>query len=94
MEPYHKEENMTKTYAVFNPSKGEYTYTNSELETLDILANNALEFYLLHSHNLPISVVIENEDGSSTWEPFEKNINDFISTDSIKEKYINLLINK
>ena len=85
---------MTKKYAVLNPLKGDYTYTSSELETLDILANSALEFYLQNTHDAPISVVIENEDGSSTWEPFEKNINDFISTDSIKEKYINLLINK
>ena len=58
-------------YAVFNPINGEYTKFDNTENALDGVMKTALDFYMKHTHNQPISKVIVNEDGSETWMTFE-----------------------
>lgn len=61
---------MTVKYAIFNPSNGEYVFVNTEDEIEDKKREIAMEFYLLHTHNSPVSKITVNEDDSETWEAY------------------------
>jgi hypothetical protein len=59
---------MTITYKVLNPNIGQYV----DAETIELANTKAQEiawqFYLLQTHNSPISKVTINDDESETWE--------------------------
>lgn len=58
---------MTTKFSVINPMTGIYTDAATEQERDALLAKTAWEFFLAHTHNMPYSVVVVNEDGSETW---------------------------
>jgi len=57
---------MKIIYKVFNPQNGLYTDLSSIEECTQLFAKIAYEFYVTHTGNQPISIVIE-EDGVETW---------------------------
>lgn len=57
-------------YAILNPVKGEYVFVNTEDEIEDKKREIAMEFYLLHTHNSPVTKVIINQDNSEVWETY------------------------
>lgn len=59
---------MTLKYKLFNPNNGEYTEYISKEELAVGLAEAAYNLYLSYTHNSPYSVVIQNDDGSETWQ--------------------------
>ena len=58
---------MRTKFAVLNPIDGSYTQVTTEQERDVLLAQNAWNFFLSHTHNRPFSIVTINEDGSETW---------------------------
>ena len=58
---------MTTKFAILNPNTGVYTKVETEQEREKLLRETAMEFYLLHTHGVPYSVVTSNDDGSENW---------------------------
>ena len=57
---------MTKSYRVLNPITGEYQHANTLEECEQLVVDTAYNFYMLHVHDIPYSVV-EIEEGKETW---------------------------
>lgn len=55
-------------YGVFNPLNGETTLLNSKDEAMQLFWTRMLQFALPHFHNTPYVTIIQNEDGSETWQ--------------------------
>ena len=60
-------------YKILNPNTGEYTTVESTADIKALVEQYAMEFYLAHTHNSPVSQVTINEDGSETWSSFDVN---------------------
>ena len=58
---------MTIKYAILDPQNGGYVYVETEAEIEAKKAEMAMNFYLSHTHNAPVSVVEINEEGQETW---------------------------
>ncbi len=54
-------------YAVLNPMNGEYTKVCSKEEANNLLVQNVLEFYKLHSHIYAVTEIQVDESGNETW---------------------------
>lgn len=54
-------------YAVLNPLDGTYTFATDVQERDAIARQRAWDFYLLHVHGVPYSIVEVAEDGSEQW---------------------------
>ena len=65
---------MTTKYAILNPMTGTYSYAESEKAALSQMQNLALDFYLSHTHNAPISVITVNTTGDETWSAYTNPI--------------------
>lgn len=58
---------MTTRYALLNPANGSYELHDDLASLKAAMATNALEFFLLHTHGTPYSMVCDSPDGSETW---------------------------
>ena len=58
---------MTTRYAILDPQNGGYVYVNTEAEIEAKKAEMAMNFYLSHTHNAPVSVVETDEEGQEIW---------------------------
>ena len=58
---------MTIKYGIMSPQTGQYNYVEREDELFARMASAAMTFYLIHTHNSPISKIEVNEDGSEMW---------------------------
>jgi len=58
---------MTIKYAILDPQNGGYVYVETEAEIEAKKDEIAMNFYLSHTHNAPISVVETNDEGQETW---------------------------
>ena len=58
---------MTTKYAILDPQNGGYVYVETEAEIEAKKAEIAMNFYLSHTHNAPVSVVETNDEGQETW---------------------------
>jgi len=57
-----------KIYKVLNPQTGAYTDASTLLQCLNLVAENAYNFYLSHTHGAAFSIVnIDAETGAETW---------------------------
>lgn len=59
---------MEIKYAILNPSLGQYEYEPTLEAAFEKMRQLAIQFYMGHVHNSPISKVTINDDGSETWE--------------------------
>lgn len=58
---------MQTKYKILNPLTGQYDTFDTFDACADELGIRAWEFYLLHTHHNPYTVVEVNDDGSETW---------------------------
>lgn len=58
---------MTKSYRVFNPITGEYLHASTLEECEQLVVDTAYNFYMLHVHNTPYSVVEIQDAGKEVW---------------------------
>lgn len=58
---------MTTKYAILDPQNGGYVYVETEAEIEAKKAEMAMNFYLSHTHNAPVSTVETNDEGQETW---------------------------
>ena len=58
---------MQTKYKILNPVTGQYDTFDTFDACADELGIRAWEFYLLHTHHNPYTVVEINDDGSETW---------------------------
>ena len=58
-------------HAVLNPQNGEYTRFDTADEALTGAMQFALDLYMCHTHQQPITMVTKNEDETETWRTLE-----------------------
>lgn len=58
---------MTKNYRVLNPITGEYRHASTLEECEQLVVDTAYDFYMMHVHNIPFSVVEVTDDGKEIW---------------------------
>ena len=58
---------MQTKYKILNPMTGQYDTFDTFDDCANELGARAWEFYLLHTHYNPYTVVEVNDDGSETW---------------------------
>ena len=58
---------MIIKYAVLNPFNGQYTKVNSKEEAYNIVVQNILDFYKMHTHACDITKIQVDEEGNETW---------------------------
>lgn len=58
---------MTTKFAIINPATGTYEFVATKSELTETIATMAFEFFLLHTHGNPVSLVEVLEDGSEVW---------------------------
>lgn len=58
---------MTIKYAILDPQNGGYVYVETEAEIESKKAEMAMNLYLSHTHNAPVSTVETNDEGQETW---------------------------
>jgi len=58
---------MQTVYRISNPAQGLYIETDSIESAKEAMIKQALEFYLQHTHQNPISVVEIDDVGAETW---------------------------
>jgi hypothetical protein len=58
---------MQTVYKIFNPNTGTYVDADSVGSAKEMLAQQALEFYFMHTHQSPISIVEIDDNGIETW---------------------------
>lgn len=54
-------------YAALNPAIGEYEFATTQEELKQLIAKNALAFYMTHCHGVLHSIVEIDENGWETW---------------------------
>jgi hypothetical protein len=77
---------MTTKYAILNPMTGAYSFAETEKAALTKISDLALDFYLSHTHNTPMSIITVNENGDSTWIPIDispSHVHVFVPTPQI-----------
>lgn len=58
---------MTRKFSVFDPATGKHTQVTSVEELKALIAQTALDFFNLHTHNRPYNIIDVGDDGSETW---------------------------
>lgn len=58
---------MIIKYAVLNPLNGQHTKVNSKEEAHNMVVQNILEFYKVHTHTCTITEIQVDEAGNETW---------------------------
>lgn len=58
---------MQTVYRVLNPATGGYAECNTKEEAEILARERAWEFYLLQTHNAPISKVMITDEGAEIW---------------------------
>jgi len=57
---------MSTQYMVLNPETGQHTLVDTEQAAYDLAAETAINFYLSHCHNSPISILITDDQNRQT----------------------------
>jgi len=81
---------MTTKYTFYNPVCG-YNYAEKESVAIQLLVNSMLEFYMMHTHFSPITILNNNEDGTTTWTK-AKTEEDSKDPDFLKKEYIKYIL--
>ena len=58
---------MKVKYAIINPTTGLHNFANTEEEIIETAIDNAIQFYMSHTHGAPISTIHIKDDGSEVW---------------------------
>jgi hypothetical protein len=58
---------MSIKIAILNPQNGSYDYFDNTTDLIENMANNAINFYMQHTHDNPFSTIETLEDGSEIW---------------------------
>lgn len=79
------------SYAILNPLNGSYTKVETIEERNNVLSEISWKFFLLHTHDSPVSKINLNDDNTETW--FSQDISDF-SIESYRNKIEEFYLNK
>lgn len=64
---------MIEQIALLNPIIGQYEYFETNELAKQRFSELMMEFFLLHTHQQPFSMIGNNEDGTQTWKSIDIN---------------------